>query len=94
MNRSEILHAAVKRWGAYKQADICIEEMSELTKALLKVRREADQETFVKCKENILEEIADVHITIDQMRLIYGSTTEQENFKLERLRKRLEGEGK
>ena len=39
----------------------------------------------------VLEEIADVQIMLDQMRLIYGDTTEQEAFKLERLRKRLEG---
>lgn len=35
----KILQAAWDRWGQDMQVDICIEEMSELTKALLKKRR-------------------------------------------------------
>ena len=90
MTRPEILQEAIEKYGVESQCDMCIEEMSELMKALLKLRRESTQTGYQKCRENIREEIADVQIMLDQMRMIYGDTTEQENFKLERLRKRLE----
>jgi len=90
MTRPEILQEAIKKYGVESQCDMCIEEMSELMKALLKLRRESTQTGYQKCRENIREETADVQIMLDQMRMIFGDTTEQENFKLERLRKRLE----
>jgi NTP pyrophosphatase (non-canonical NTP hydrolase) len=68
---------------------MCIEEMSELTKALLKLRRASTQPEMQKCRENIREEIADVQIMIDQMRMVYGDTAEQETYKIQRLRKRM-----
>ena len=37
--RRKILLQAVLRYGEHTQVDMCIEEMSELTKALLKYRR-------------------------------------------------------
>ena len=68
-----ILLQAIVGYGAEAQTDMMIEEMSELTKALLKHRRKESEETL----DNILEEIADVQIMLDQMKLIYddGSTT-------------------
>lgn len=36
--RQAVLEAALQKWGEAAQTDMCIEEMSELTKALLKVR--------------------------------------------------------
>lgn len=92
MNRTEILQKAIKKYGVNNQCDVCIEEMSELTKELLKLRRESTQAGFQKRRENIREETADVQIMIDQMKMIFGDTTEQENFKIERLRERLERE--
>jgi len=89
MNRTEILQKAIDTWGQMLQEDICIEEMSELTKALIKYRRVHGAEKYV-VRDNILEEIADVQIMLDQMRLIYGDTTGQEEFKLNRLANRLE----
>ena len=60
MNRTEILQEAIKKYGVQSQCDMCIEEMSELTKALLKLRRASTQPEMQKCRENIREEIADV----------------------------------
>lgn len=85
LERTEILQKAIDTWGPTLQEDVCIEEMSELTKAIIKHRRASKTG-----RENILEEIADVQIMLDQMRMLYGDTTEQEAFKIERLRKRLE----
>jgi len=90
MNRTEILQEAIKKYGVNNQCDVCIEEMSELTKELLKLRRESTQAGFQKRRENIKEEIADVQIMLDQMRIIFGDTSEQEEFKVNRLRERLE----
>lgn len=84
MKREEILQSAIDTYGEKMQEDICIEEMSELTKAIIKNRRKEYMETA-----NILEEIADVQIMLDQMRLIFGDTAEQEDYKLKRLEKRI-----
>jgi NTP pyrophosphatase (non-canonical NTP hydrolase) len=89
MNRTEILQKAIDAYGEPMQEDICIEEMSELTKALIKYRRAHGAEKYA-VRDNIREEIADVQIMLDQMRMIYGDTMEQENFKVQRLEKRLE----
>ena len=91
MNRTEILQKAVDTYGRRMQEDICIEEMSELTKALIKCRRvKQEHEESETAEENVLEEIADVQIMLDQMRIIFGDTSEQEEFKVNRLRERLE----
>lgn len=40
---------------------------------------------------NIKEVIAEAQRRVDQLRLIYGDTAQEEKYKLERLTKRLEG---
>ena len=79
------LKTAVETYGAEKQTDMMIEEMSELSKALLKHRRNATPETV----DNVLEEMADVQIMLDQMRLIYGDDTGNRAEKILRLAARL-----
>lgn len=88
MNRNEVLDKAISTWGYMMQEDICIEEMSELTKAIIKNRRNQDMAVSGRI-DSIREEIADVQIMLDQMRIVYGSTSSQEEAKLERLAKRL-----
>lgn len=88
--RNTLLVDAVQTWGHEPQTRMMIEEMSELTKALCKLYRaktEADAEPII---ENIREEMADVQIMLDQMKIIFGGTEEKERVKLERLGKRLE----
>ena len=83
-----ILLQAIAEYGAEAQTDMMIEEMSELTKALLKHRRKECKETL----DNILEEIADVQIMLDQMKLIHDdgkATDEYRDVKLLRLAARL-----
>lgn len=83
-----ILLQAIVEYGAEAQTDMMIEEMSELTKALLKHRRKESKETL----DNILEEIADVQIMLDQMKLIHDdekATDEYRDAKLLRLAARL-----
>lgn len=93
MNREktkQILEHAVKTYGSRAQMDMMIEEMSELTKALLKLRRAHDEMEADKVCDNIREEMADVQIMLLQMELIFGRTTEVMDKKLERLEQRLE----
>lgn len=83
MDRKAVLRKAIDTYGEESQAKMMIEEMSELTKELCKLfRGEGDT-------GHILEEMADVQIMLDQMRMIFGDTSEQEKAKVERLERRL-----
>ena len=65
-----------------------IEEMAELTKALCKVKRVSCAAEAKAVLENVVEEMADVQIMLDQLRIIFHRSTEEaEEAKLERLRK-------
>lgn len=95
MSDSEILARAIKTYGEESQIDMAIEEMSELTKALLKHRRAYKKYKTVPEKyfiENVLEEMADVQIMLDQLYMIFGEPIIMRNRKIDRLKKRLEHE--
>ena len=91
MNYQEIndtYKQAIKTYGKKAQKLMAIEEMSELTKEICKdFRGKLD-------REHLIEEIADVTITIDQMMLMYKiSYFEIEQMrikKMERLKERLD----
>lgn len=79
----EVLQECIDTYGADKQIDQTIEEMSELTKALLKHRRKAIQlesgnvnptpdTDLRKARGDILEETADVIIMLTQIIMIFG----------------------
>ena len=73
-NRKEVLQECIERYGKQPQVDMAIEEMSELTKALLKERRALhrdDPEAWKKAVENISEEMADVIIMLTQLTMIF-----------------------
>lgn len=86
MDAENILLQVIAEYGKDAQTDMMIEEMSELTKALLKRRRYPDDESTV---DNIREEMADVQIMLDQMRIIYGDDSQYREQKLHRLAQRL-----
>jgi glutamyl-tRNA reductase len=96
MNRSiipinEILDRVISEKGKDHQIDIAIEEMSELTKALLKDRRHHSPETVA----DITEEMADVYICLAELSIIYENRSEVEDMtdrKLQRLKERLDDE--
>lgn len=67
---SEIFKHAVYWWGKEAQTDMMIEEMAELTKAILNERRGRDH--------NIAEEMADVKIMLAQMEIIFQNAGEVE----------------
>lgn len=95
MSDNEIFVKAIRTYGVKAQVDMALEEMSELTKALLKYRRiEAyDDKTCGKARdvlENIQEEIVDVQIMLDQLKLMYGYNESVRSYKVDRLMQRLE----
>lgn len=64
MKNSEVMKKMIEKYGADSQIDVCIEEMSELAKALIKERRSRlynREKVFSTVnKDNIKEELADV----------------------------------
>lgn len=91
----EVLEKAISKYGNRAQVDMAIEEMSELTKALLKCRRGCPSETvndLQRMGENIIEEAADVLITVAQVIMMYDYDNEIQaavDLKVNRLRDRL-----
>ena len=91
----EVLEDAINRYGAPAQIDMAIEEMSELTKALLKNRRNyatATANERSRLREAIIEEAADVIVTVVQVIMIYAEPEEIQaavDFKINRLQERL-----
>ena len=89
--RRALLDRAITTYGAPAQMDMAVEEMAELTKAICKVKRVSCTAEAKAVLENVVEEMADVQIMLDQLRIIFGrSTVEAEEYKLERLKKRLD----
>lgn len=88
--RRDIMLRAIHRYGEAAQIDMAVEEMAELTKALCKVKRATPGATTTAAVSNVIEEIADVQIMLDQLRLIFARNTDEvEEDKLRRLLGRL-----
>ena len=79
MRTRDIYTAAVKKYGKEHQLVLCMEEMAELTKELSKNMRGSKNIT------NISEEIADVEIMLEQLRVIFGNRSEVDTIKAEKL---------
>lgn len=89
-DKESIYRAAISVWGKDAQENQAIEEMAELIQAINKMRRQPSPDHL----DNVDEEIADVEIMLDQLKLIYGITDQKiieiKEKKLERLQKTLE----
>lgn len=82
----DILQKNIDLNGPSMEVDVAIEEMSELTKELVKHRRGR------KNLLNIAEEIADVEIMMEQLKMIFkchGLVAEQLDAKVEHIREEL-----
>ena len=73
-----ILKSIIDRYGEDFQVDRCIEECSELIKALLKLRRYGEYipSQVSSLRKDIIEEIADVNIMIEQLKIIFDCEKE------------------
>ena len=84
-----ILSNAIKKYGVLNQLIVAIEELSELTKELTEYLR---GNTGIVNREHIAEEMADMGIMIEQLRIIFNNQAdvdEWEAIKLKRLDERL-----
>ena len=84
-----IYEGALNKWGKENQTRMMFEEMAELQKELCKEARGEDN------TDAIAEEIADVKIMLEQMTILHNCkdmVEMQMKRKLQRLKKRLEGE--
>lgn len=90
--RIALLTRAILTYGEPAQIDMAIEEMAELTKALCKIKRAQAGCEVTAAIGNAVEEMADVQIMLDQLRIIFHRSTEKiEEAKLEQLKNRLDG---
>lgn len=87
MDKQKLLFI-INSYGTKSQEDVAIEEMAELQKAILKHRRYTGDQT----RAEIIDEIADVEIMLEQLKIIYSCKKEVErriNYKIERQIKRI-----
>lgn len=68
VDRKRKLLFLIDHYGTKKQQDIAIEELAELKKAIIKYRREPSDKT----KEAVIEEIADVQVMLEQLKMIFS----------------------
>lgn len=96
-----VLQKALNKYGAKQQEDICIEELSELQLAILRLRRVCNNTrkgNVIEARANLIEEIADVEICIEYLKLINEQTNpdfrdkieKAIEYKLRRLKDRME----
>ncbi len=81
VNPDELYHRTLRVWGKEPQMLQVIEEMSELTKEILKnVNRKKDN-----IKE-LIEETADVEIMLGQLKVCYDIEKQVESYKADKLK--------
>jgi hypothetical protein len=89
MKYEQVYREALSLFGWIAQIDMCLEEMAELAKALLKWKRSPSEET----RKPIEEELADVQHMINQMKLAFSDPATQklwEEAKICKLVKKIE----
>jgi hypothetical protein len=88
---NEIYAKAVMKFGVKAQLNVALEELAELQKEICKFFRGRDN------RAEIIEEMADVYIMMEQMRIIFEvqevELIKAKTKKLIRLQKLLESEG-
>lgn len=94
MEREEQLKRVVSTYGNTAQVDMAIEEMSELTKALLKYRRAVNYGGERKLRaDDVAEEMADVRIMLAQLEIIFDNKAQVNDYieyKINRQMQRIE----
>lgn len=90
----DVYKKAIDYYGTYEQHSVAMEECSELIQAISKFLRADKPKDMLIARNHIREEIADVMIMIDQLRLMHSigdKEMEQEvEYKVMRLKKRVE----
>ena len=97
MNRTENIEQIALHYGYEPQSRQLIEEMAELTVAINKLWRlddNGDWTIFInrkaECEMNIIEEIADVEIMLEQIKLLLNCGAKVEMVKDVKVKRQLE----
>ncbi|MBR1830868.1 MAG: hypothetical protein IJ784_00365 [Ruminiclostridium sp.] len=92
MNERELYTKAIKTYGVREQSAVAMEECAELIRAINKYQRKSNLDN----RMNLREEIADVQIMIEQLKIMYDIRQDDiekiKQLKNERLEMRLEKE--
>ena len=85
----EKINAIISVYGNEHQLNKAIEEMAELTKELIKYQnRHQEYQTKEKIMKNIKQELADVEVMIEQIKIIFNFTqNEIDEIKQRKVRK-------
>ena len=93
----DILEKAIKYYGPQNQMMMVLEENAELSQAITKYIRSTKKGQFneiIKARKNVVEEIADVLIVIEQLKIMLDIQNYEINcvkdYKLNRLKERIE----
>ena len=70
----DALEKAIKKYGVEKQLLVCMEEPAELIQAISKVERYPEDSTRM---QDLIEEMADVTICLEYLKLIYNIRQEE-----------------
>jgi NTP pyrophosphatase (non-canonical NTP hydrolase) len=83
--KMKLCQAALDKWGAHAQLMMFFEEMSELQKAVCKTERYLNAKTI----QAVIEELADVLIMMDQIKIYLGLHETEINVMIEKKYSRL-----
>ena len=75
MKKETVLKEAVKQWGVDAQCAVAIEEMAELIKELIKLKR-ADYRYSAESIQPLIEEVAAVRLMIEQVIYMFDISTD------------------
>ena len=81
MDEDQIMHDALYTFGPDCQQKMLLEEMAELQKEICKRWRGADN------LDAISEEMADVYIMLDQMKILFGNAEQIDRHRRSKLRR-------
>ena len=90
--RRVVYEAAIEHFGEDVQIWVTLEEMSELVKALAKLYRSPSWAPMEPLITALVDELADVTIMMEQLRIIYDlneAVKDRMDFKLDRLQQRI-----
>ena len=87
--KKKLMQDALDKWGYHSQMFVWVEELNELSKALVKHERKWNATS----RADIEDEIADVQVVLEQMKLVYPKWKERFEFKLNRFKSYVYDEG-
>lgn len=95
MDKAEKIRVIADHYGYDAQSRQCIEEMAELTQAINKWWRvcgngQNTEKSIAECRENLIEEIADVQIMLWQLDYLLDSEFEVSEMIIKKLDRQLE----